>query len=557
MVATLLGLKLRLVAGDLKRSTGRLVMWIIFGVYALFMTGLLLLGLGVAAGSVAGHEASAAALSVVVGSLLVTGWTLLPLVFFGSDQTLDPARFASFPLAGRALAPGLVLAGVVGVPGVVTALVSLGGALPWLFQPAALLAGLVGGGLGLLMTQVGCRLAATAFSGALSSRKARDLTGVIGLIVILLLSMGGYAISVVTTMFSGHPDRLNQVMAVIIRAGAVLSWTPLGAPWALAGDVGQGEWALAGAHLVLAVLYLWLGLRFFAAVLDRALATPARTVSATGTARTDSIARAAGWFWARGRLVPVAAIAARCLRYWRRDPRYLAAIPSMLLMPILFVGMARTMPAIMAAGDASMPGSLFTGMEAFGVGFMALMAGYSLSADVASDSTAWWLHLATGCRGWQDRLGRVIGQAVWATWIIVAVAVVVPLVESAPGRIPAVIGACLALYLAGLGVSAVASSLIIYPVALPGESPLAMKTGMMGAQTLSQFGSMLVSGVLALPVCIWAIFATGASAWLVLLAGVVWGGGVLAGGVGLGGRIMDARGPAILAALRKNDSRAR
>ena len=37
------------------------------------------------------------------GGLLVLGWLLLPLVFFGVDETLDPARFALLPLPRRTL----------------------------------------------------------------------------------------------------------------------------------------------------------------------------------------------------------------------------------------------------------------------------------------------------------------------------------------------------------------------------------------------------------------------------------------------------------------------
>jgi len=556
MVATLLSLKLRLTIAELKRSVARLVLWILLGLYALSIVGGVLIALGFASTAVTGHEGLAGSLTVVIGSVLVLGWTFLPLVFFGSDQTLDPARFVQFPLTGRQLAPGLVLAGVVGLPGFFTALICVGSALPWLGRLLVVLIGVVGGILGFLMTQIGCRLATTLLSGTLSSRKGRDLTGLIGLIVILVLSMGLYAVSLVGNYMSAEPGRWNQVLTTSKTLGDVLAMTPLGAPWALAGDAGQGHWGMLTIHFVLTLVYMGLGLWAYSGVLDKALLATTRVSVTRSVTKGDAIAKAANWRWAKGRLVPVAAITARALRYWRKDPRYLGAIPAILIMPILFTVMGRTLPMMSGDGE-SVPGWIVTAMVAFGLGFTALMTGYSLSGDVASDSTAWWIHLASGVRGWQDRLGRVIGEAVWAIPLLLVIGIVVPLIMGASDRIVPVLAAMASLYLASLGVSSVFSALIIYPVALPGESPLKMKTGMMGSQMLSQMGCMVASGVVGLPVCIWAIFATGWQAWVALLAAVIWGLGILALGVYLGGRIMDSRGPAILQTLKKNDSAVR
>ena len=44
------------------------------------------------------------------------GWLFLPLVFFGVDESLDPARFALLPLRRRTLIAGLLTAALIGVP---------------------------------------------------------------------------------------------------------------------------------------------------------------------------------------------------------------------------------------------------------------------------------------------------------------------------------------------------------------------------------------------------------------------------------------------------------
>ena len=233
-------------------------------------------------------------------------------------------------------------------------------------------------------------------------------------------------------------------------------------------------------------------------------------------------------------------------------------VPAVVVLPVIFVILGYTVNYLPSDdSDVVISTFLAKGAIAFGLGFMGMMAGYVLSADVSSDATAWWIHLATGVRGWQDRLGRVLAQSVWMAPLIVIVGVAVMWVMGMPARIPGALAAMVTLYLSGLGVSSVFSALIIYPVALPGESPLKMKTGMMGSQMLSQFGCMLVAGLLGLPICVWAIFASGPVTWLILVIGVVWGMGLLVAGIVLGGKVMDSRGPAILQTLKKNDSRER
>ena len=60
------------------------------------------------------------------GAALVLGWLFLPLVFFGVDESLDPARFALLPLRRRTLIAGLFAAALAGLPALSTLVATIG-----------------------------------------------------------------------------------------------------------------------------------------------------------------------------------------------------------------------------------------------------------------------------------------------------------------------------------------------------------------------------------------------------------------------------------------------
>ena len=55
---------------------------------------------------------------VVLGSAVTLGWLVVPVLFAGVDQTLDPVRFATFAVPRRQLLAGMLAAALVGIPGV-------------------------------------------------------------------------------------------------------------------------------------------------------------------------------------------------------------------------------------------------------------------------------------------------------------------------------------------------------------------------------------------------------------------------------------------------------
>jgi len=540
MVATVVALRLRLFVAGLRRNVAVLVVWLLGAVSLLFTLLLVVMGLMVAAVRVVpDHRGETGTWLVLAGSLLCLAWTLLPPLLFGVDQTLEPARFAPFPLRGTELAPGLVAASFVGLPGVATLLVALSSAVVWVGTPRALVPAVVGAVLGATICMTLGRLTTTLLSGVLSSRRGRDTSLVLGIAVLAVGYLG------LVSLTSGQTNR--ELTFDPAPYGAVLRWTPIGAPWAAGGDAAVGDWPRLVVGLGLSVGYLaalgWL----YGRSLDRALTvpTPRRPVRA----QPDAVARAVAHV-ARPAWLVVLAVAARARRYWAKDPRYLTSIPVLVLLPLFMVVMGRSLGAIPEFPDA-LPGHIgLAGCEAAG-----LAAGLVLVSDISFDSTAWWLHLTAGVPGWADRLGRVLGQAVWAVPALVVLCVGVCLAVGLPSRSLALVGSALGAYLVGLGVSSLLSAVAVFPVALPGTNPMSSRGGVSGLAMAAQGGGVGAAVVLWLPVGAAAHLAPVSWGWLVALVGVTWGAALLATGVVTGGRAVDARGPTIMALLVKNGSR--
>jgi ABC-2 type transport system permease protein len=101
-VTVFAGLKLRIMAYRL-RGGARLLIGFVFGVIA----GLALAVTGFSVFLLSGALSRDAGFTVagLVGAGLTIGWLLMPLLFFGVDDTLDPARFALFPRSRAGCGP--------------------------------------------------------------------------------------------------------------------------------------------------------------------------------------------------------------------------------------------------------------------------------------------------------------------------------------------------------------------------------------------------------------------------------------------------------------------
>ncbi|GAB3854642.1 hypothetical protein GCM10029963_47990 [Micromonospora andamanensis] len=210
-------LKLRVMANNFRGQGWRVALFLVGSLIGLwFAVGAFF---GLAAPGLVGDDKYALMIAAFAGGLTVLGWLLLPLVFFGVDETLDPARFALLPLSRRTLVTGLFAAALVSVPAIAVLL-----ALSGLVVTAAVFGGwsaalvsAVGVVCGLLLCVAGARAVTSAFASMLRSRRVRDLAAVLLAVVAALL--GPLQIAGLAAIQDTNWDRLSGLATVI-------GWTP-------------------------------------------------------------------------------------------------------------------------------------------------------------------------------------------------------------------------------------------------------------------------------------------------------------------------------------------
>lgn len=522
MVATVLRLRWRVLGNTLARRPWQLVGFCFGMLWALWTLGMVVVGL--VALTFVGDLPLSQAVAVVAGAALILGWVIGPVLIAGTDTTVDAGRLAPFPLTLRQLMLALAGTGLTGIPGIATTIAALATVILWVRWPAAAVAALPAIALAVATCVIASRLISTVSSGLGGNRRGREL---VGTAVLVLLIMSGPIITGVLSLLDLGTDALGRFAQI----GGILGWTPIGAAWAVPGDVAAGQWLTALAKLLIAaatVVVLWL--------------VWARALEATVTSPRHQAARAAkpGVLGLFGTMPTggVGATWARSLTAWLRDPRYLRQLIFVPLFPALF------------AFTTGVDGWPFQ-MSAVLVAFILAMAGY---ADISYDGTAFASVLSAGVRGSADRWGRVLGAACVGVPSVVAVAVATAALGDSWAQLPAVLGAALGLLLVGYGVSAVSSALVVVPVAAAGDSPFKSVPGQTFLNGLLVFLVWGVCTVLAAPALVVAIVSLTTVnrplGGIALAVGALWGIAVIVAGVLLGGRTLDRTGPDLLARIK-------
>lgn len=469
---------------------------------------------------------------VVVGTVVVVAWAVVPVLASTDEVMNDPARFALLPLPGRRLAVGLLVASSVGPFPVVTLVSSLALAVTFSRGPlpaVSVLVALLGGVLGTLTCLLGSRAVLTSAASLLARRRGREFAIGVGVLVASLLGLVGPALALLG-------DRLQT--GAVDAAVRVLAWSPFAAAWAMPWAAAEGRWAaVAGRALVagatLALLW-WL--------YERAVRSRLRPSGSGGSrARTPQRGRPAG----TGRRpllpdTPLGALTHRSLRYWVRDSRY---VVSVIALPVV-TAVLLVVPTL----SGSPPGlALVTGP------LVGLLLSLTMLNELALDGSAVWTSLAAGVRGRDDRAARTLGLLLWAAPLTVVVAVAGAEVGGRPELAPALTGLAVGALLVGNAVATVSSVALPFPVPPAGSNPFAGNPGSGTAALVQQGLSILVLLPLLAPLlgtAVWAWFSPGVG-WVLAFAGPAYGTALLAVGVHVGGDLYDRRGPELLARLSR------
>lgn len=522
MVALIVGLKWQLLRNGLRRSTPQLVGLILGGVYGL---GVLAVAVSVLVALRFAVPSDVARIVVVIGgSVLILGWTLFPVIAYGIDETLDPARFATFAVPRRQLVLGLLVSSLVSVPAAVTAILGLATVITWSSSVLAVLVAPVAAAVAVLTCVALSRVAATAFSAMSRHRTGREAVSV--LVLLLAVGFGIVGSSIMKRLST--PGLLSHV-------ADVLGWTPLGLAWSSPADIVSGAIGSGLLRLALAVIVLGAALLAWDFLLRNALENPR---GATGD-RSGSRDRGLAWF---GRMpaTPTGAVAARSITSWRRDPRYISSVALTLLLPLGLL-----LPPLSGGSN------LWSLAMAPTAGFL---LGWSMHNDIAYDGTAFWAHVATGVSGRADRIGRLAPTAVAAAFLLPGYASLGCAITGRWSLWPALFGIGLGFLLTGFGVANVMSALQPYPVPGPGENPFGAPPGSSALTVAVQAVAGTAVFVMNLPLIgigVGALMGHVWMGWLCLGLAVLLGPLTLVLGTWWGARIYERRAPELLADLSR------
>ncbi len=518
-------LKLRITANGLRGQTWRVALFVLgavlavcaaVGGYALFsLPGLL-------------DEQRAAEVALpLAGGLLMLGWLFLPLVFFGVDESLDPARFALLPIKRRTLIRGLFVASLAGVPAVATFAATLGmvDSAARLGGPGAALIGFVGVVTGILLCAAISRSLTSAFATALRSRRARDLATVLLACVAALL--GPLQLAALAGAENADWDGLARVAGVV-------AWTPFGAPYSVGLDAAAGRLWAVPVKLVLVLVTIGLLLWWWSTTLERAMLG---AVGRSGPREREASARrpvaqlVPGWLPS----TRFGALTAREMRYWWRETRRRASLITFSVVGIflpVFIGVS--------SGSAGAP----TGMLIF----VGALAAVSLANQFGFEGSAYAANVVAGVPGRLELISRVAGFSVYVVPSLLVIAVVVGLAVGRPETVPALVGMLAAAY--GVGLALVLPISVRVAYALPDTAnPFALSSGGGLAKGLLTFAALFGAAVLTVPMQLLAFLAHDVWLWAGLPLGLLYGAGALLLGLRLAGPMLDRRMPELLATV--------
>ena len=466
-------------------------------------------------------------LMLTAGAVLVLVWTFGSVLFFAMDDSVSPQRLVLFPLRSRDLLVPLLVSDLLTLPGVFTLLVCCGFMIGWATDPLLTITGIASTALGVVTGMLAGRILVTSLSRWLAARRSRDLLYVVLLLGLITICWGAPLLG--RGMFN-----LGLNWETVELVGGAAGWTPMGWAWALPADLTAGRSGLAALRFALALVLLAAMIWLWSRQLDRALTSP--LPSAGGGAPTVS----SPWLDRLFPPNPAGAIAARNLRYLRRDPRRFASVLVIMATPffVVFMNMVRD--------EKLIPEFLWL------VAALATwMGGISALQDTPMDGSALWLHAVSGIRGFEDRLGRLMANSLIYGGTFAMTMVLASTLLGAWGVFPFAFGLGLGTLIANQGMSLLISSFLNGTAPPPGTNPFASTSKGQGAAFLASVLQMIGSAILLLPAAgmAFASYRFPLLGWLFLPVGPVLGLLAALGLISLGGRQLDRTWPEVLKAV--------
>lgn len=523
MVGALVKLQWQLTIRGVRGSTARLVATILVSLYVLGIVLALAFALSLLRRA---PELRGPLLTVLFGGLTLL-WPIITMMMAGSNELLDPGRFALYPVSARRLLPGLLAAAMIGLG--TLSLMILGVSFVVAFSPApsAAIAALVALAIGTVTCVVSSRAATSYFSAALLRRKVRDLAVVIMVVGLFAVTIGA---QVLTSGFDGAD---NGLLAVLEPVGALVGWTPFGWAWSLPWEVESGAWAIAGVKLIGALVYLGLLLWLWQRSLAKGLVSPLE-VGGSGQK-----IRASLWIDHYLPTGPVGAIAGRGLRYWRRDPRRLIQFISLMIVPALMA-----VPFALNPDQENFSASFFAYLPVFS----AMMAGSAIAWDISYDGSALWMQIITGASGRDDRLGRALAFLVLFGPLQLVITFGFLAWSGRWDLAPGVVGCVICAALAGIGSGSWVGAMWQQAQPPTGGNAFARGSGSSMETLLGSMIGLVLPLLVTAPAFGLALLANWYpwAGWAALAIGI--GLGLLAARIGInaGGRRLDANWPEVL-----------
>ncbi|MFF8972327.1 transporter [Streptomyces sp. NPDC014995] len=525
LTSTVVRLKLSLLRNGLRQSGGRRAAYVASAVVTLLFAALQLVGLIVLRGHA--HAASPVVLLVAVLGL---GWAVMPLFFPSGDETLDPTRLVMLPLRPRPLVRALLVASLVGIGPLFTALMLVGSVIAVSRGAFAYGVAVVAVVLGLLLCVALARAVAAANVRLLTSRRGRDLAVLSG----LLIAVGAQVVNF-------GAQRLGSAgLGQLDPAAEVLAWVPPASTIGAVDAASEGAYGVAVARLVVSAGALVLLVAWWARSLTRLMTAPDGSTLQAAEPAARNRRTSAGL----GRLLPggrTGTVMERGLRYVWRDPKTKAA-----WVTSLAIGMI--VPVFNALQGT---GSLYFACFAAG------MLGIQMYNQFGQDTSAFWM-VAMTISSPRDAYVELRARALALLVITLPYAALVTVVTTALlgdwAKLPEVLGLSLALLGAMLATGAWTSAR--FPYSIPQEGHRNVAAGQAGLAWIAIFGGMVAAALLCAPVIavtIWLNVSEGGDRWsgLLLPGGAAYGVLITWLGLRLAAPRTAARLPEILTAVSK------